>query len=106
MTELWRRMTRLIFTRAGDRHDLNFRVLEDWAPEEVVVQDTGAANTVVTVAHGLRRLPRGVVIVNQVTAPGDGAVGWYRESTDDAWTEQEISLRFTVASAAVRLWIW
>lgn len=106
MTELWRQMDRLNFERTGDRNDLNFKALEGWAPEEVVVEDTGAADTVVALAHGLRRIPRGVTIVNQVTAPGDGAVGWYRESTDDAWTMRVLTLRFTVANAAVRLWIW
>lgn len=106
MTEAWRTTNRLYFERAGDRHDLNFRALENWAPEEIVIEDTGAADTVVTITHGLRRVPRGAVIMNQVVPGGTDPVLWYRVDGDAAWTGREISMRFTVANAAIRLWIW
>lgn len=106
MIEVWRAMTRLLFDRLGDRADNNFRSIENWAPEELVLEDVGAADAVVVIPHGLRRLPRGLVIMNQVVLSGTDPVGWYRLVTDDAWTEREVSVRFTVANAAVRLWIY
>jgi hypothetical protein len=66
--------------------------------ELIEVADTGTAGTVVTLRHGLGRIPRGMVVVNVV---GTGAVGWYRLSNDSAWTTQEISVRFDRNNARV-----
>lgn len=106
MLETWRELILWIFPRTGTRVDENFRMLESWLPVSVELEDTGAADTVVEVGHRLGRVPRAVMIVNQVTGAGDGPVSWYREDGDGAWTARTVSVRFDVANARVMLWIW
>ena len=81
----------------------NFLTLSRQAPAMVVVWDTGTAGEVVTVGHPLGRVPLGVVVVNSHVDGATAPVGWYRDSGDDAWTETEVSLRFDVTGATVRL---
>lgn len=81
-----------------ERVDANLGVLLE-------VADTGIAGTVVRLAHGLGKRPRGVVIVNQAVT-GTTPVAWYRQELDGAWTDTEISLRFTVSDARCLLWVF
>lgn len=73
------------------------------SPDYQEIADTGAADSLNTVRHGLGRIPRRVTVVNSaVPAPG-GAPGWYRFDTDAEWTATEITLRFDAANARVLL---
>lgn len=85
---------------------MNFRTLTRVAPAQVVVWDTGTAGAVVTVSHPLGRTPSGVVVVNGHVEGAAAPVGWYRDTDDDPWTETEISLRFDVTGATVRLMVF
>lgn len=51
------------------------------------------AGEVLTVRHGLGRVPRGMVVVNQ--QGGVAPLGWWREAGDAAWTETEVSARWS-----------
>jgi hypothetical protein len=66
----------------------------------VEVSDTGTAGDVHVIRHGLGHVPRGLHVVNCV---GTGAVGFYRVAGDDAWTEQELSVRFDRNNARILL---
>lgn len=66
------------------------------------IVDTGAADSVNTILHGLGRVPRGVRLINQVL--GASGVNFpYRLATDDAWTDRKIAIRFPEANAHVLL---
>jgi len=99
--ERWVAQARLYFRRAGGLGDDNFRDLERWLPQEIVVEDVGAADTAMTIAHGLGRVPRGMTVVNQVVPSGTEPVAWYRVVGDDAWTARAVTVRWTVANAGV-----
>jgi len=71
-------------------------------PLYVEIADTGAANGLNTVRHGMGRVPRGVRIVNAVLG-ASGDISWHRLTTDDAWTDQALTLRFSAANARVLL---
>jgi len=71
----------------------------------VEIEDTGTADSLNTIRHGLGRLPRGVRIVNAVVAAG-ADVCWYRLTTDDDWTESVLTLRFRSANTRVLLEIF
>lgn len=71
-------------------------------PIYVEIADTGAANALNTVRHGMGRIPRGVRIVNAVLG-ASGSLSFHRLDTDDAWTDQVLTLRFDAANARVLL---
>jgi len=58
------------------------------------VADTGLANTEFTIAHGLKRIPSGYLIVNQ-----DKAATVYASGT--AWTVTNIYLKASAANVAL-----
>lgn len=99
--ERWIAGARLVFRRIGGLSDDNFRTLERWLPQEIVVTDVGAADTPMVMAHSLGRVPKGLVVVNQVVPSGTDPVAWYRVDGDDAWTAREVTVRWTVANASV-----
>lgn len=88
--------------RATDQPVHDLRELERVQPVYVGIEDTGSANSVNTVRHGLGRVPRGVRIVNAVLG-SSGDISWHRLTTDDAWTKEVITLRFSAANAQVLL---
>lgn len=89
LDERWN--TEAKFRASGEPQD-DVQRLEQ-TQERYIALDAAAADTVVTVRHTLGRRPRGVRVVNiELSAAGDP--GWYRLSSDPAWTGQEISLRF------------
>lgn len=104
--ERWVAQGRLIFYPVGGIGDENFRNLARWLPQEVVVEDVGAADTAMTIEHGLGRVPRGMVVVNQVVPSGTEPVAWYRVAGDDAWTARAVVVRWTVANAGVVVRVW
>lgn len=106
MIERWTALKRLLFRRLGGVVDDNFVVLERWLPQEVVVSDVGTADVPMRIMHGLGRVPRGLVVMNQVVPSGTDPVGWYRVAGDDAWTEREVVVRWTVSNASVVVWVW
>jgi hypothetical protein len=71
--------------------------------ERIEIADTGSVATVNTIRHSLGYVPSGVLIINQVTSPAAGTVGWYRETTDSDWTDSTITLRFDNNNARVLL---
>lgn len=73
---------------------------------EVVVEDTGAADTAFSFTHGLGRVPRGLLIVNQEVPSGTDPVAWYRVTGDDAWGERDLTVRWTVSNARVLVRVW
>lgn len=73
--------------------------------EYIEIADTGTAGDLHELAHGLDRVPTGIILV-QVVAPAafsPGAAGWYRLETDDPWTRESISLRFSADNLRVLL---
>lgn len=99
-------MGRQFLRRLGGAVDENFGVLERMLGEEIVVEDVGAADTAGAIAHHLGRIPRGMVVVNQEVPSGTDPVLWYRVAGDDDWTAREVTVRWTVANASVRLWVF
>lgn len=78
--------------------------LDSIAPIYVEVTDTGTAAAVLSIRHGLGRLPRGMKIVNQEVASGLGAhVDWFRETGDADWDATFLTARFTQNNAHVLL---
>ena len=69
-------------------------------PELIVIEDTGVADTPVKVRHGLGRRPLGAVVFNQ-TVSGTTPAEWYRDTDDEDWTSEDVTMRWTVANAAV-----
>jgi len=95
MTERWRTEP-LVGRRDG------FQNLVDLQPIYHEIEDTGSADSVNTVRHGLGRVPRSVDIVNcELASAGD--LTWYRLTTDTDWDTVELGLRFRVANARVLL---
>ena len=80
----------------------DLRELERLRPVYVEIADTGDANSLHTLRHGLGRVPRGVRIVN-VAVGASGDVSWHRLDTDAAWTNEELSLRISAGNARVLL---
>lgn len=70
------------------------------------IQDTGTANTQVTIRHNLGRMPRGMRIINCVTASTPGSIGWYRLDPDDVWDSRDMRLRFLMGNARVLMEIF
>jgi hypothetical protein len=81
-------------------HDL--RELERLSPVYVEIEDTDTGGTLHTIRHGLRRVPRGVRIVNAVLGTNTYCT-CHRLDTDDAWTDEKMTLRFTADNARVLL---
>ena len=104
--ERWVGLSRLLMARVGGPEDENFRRLESWLPEEVVIEDVGAADTPMAIRHSLGRVPRGMTVVNQVVPSGTVPVAWYRVAGDEDWTAVEIVVRWTVGNAGVVVRIW
>jgi len=104
--EIWRPLLLWIFPRLGGPVDEHFRTLEGFLPVSVEVADTGTAGAVVSVAHGLGRVPKGMLILNQEVGVGAGPVSWYREVGDAAWTVRAAEVRFDVSNARVMLWFF
>lgn len=71
-------------------------------PQYIEISDTGAVDSLNSVLHQVKRIPRGVRIVNVILASGDECA-WYRLTTDPDWTDRQISLRFRAANARVLL---
>lgn len=67
--------------------------------ETVVVADTGAVNTEFTVAHTLKRVPVGFLVVKRT---GTGVV--YESGT--AWTTTAIYLKCTTANNAISVLVF
>lgn len=76
------------------------------APTRVEIADTGTADSLNTVKHLLGRIPKGVLVINQVTPTPGGGATWYRLPTDAEWTDSEITLRFDTANSRVLLEIF
>lgn len=104
--ERWVALGRLLFVKFGVITDQNFSTLERWLPEEIVVEDVGAADTPMRIRHGLGRVPRGMVVMNQVVPSGTEPVAWYRVEGDEAWTAVEVVVRWTVGNARVVVRVW
>ncbi len=104
--ERWVGLGRLLLGRVGGLVDENFRRLEGWLPEEIVVEDVGAADTAMRIRHSLGRVPRGLEVINHVVPSGTEPVAWYRVEGDEAWTGTEVVVRWTVASARVVVRVW
>lgn len=104
--ERWVALGRLLFVKFGMVTDQNFAALERWLPEEIVVEDVGAADTAMRIRHSLGRVPRGLEVINQVVPSGTDPVAWYRVEGDEAWTGVEVVVRWTVANARVVVRIW
>ncbi len=100
MTERWHDRARLTFWRGLELRD-HLTALEGRLPEEVVIEDVGVADTEYVLEHALGRVPRGMVIVNQVVPSGTAPVAWYRVEGDGDWTAREVVVRWTVGNAAV-----
>ena len=79
------------------------RVFAYEAPVRVEITDTGVADSLNTVKHLLGRIPKGVLIINNVVPLPGASATWYRLSTDAEWTDSEITLRFDVDNARVLL---
>lgn len=62
----------------------------------VEVADTGVANTAFTVAHALKRIPIGFIMINT-----DKATSLYASGT--AWTSTAIYLKSSVASCSIKV---
>lgn len=87
--------------------EVDWHTLATVMPDLVEVPDTGVADEVQTIRHGLGRVPKGIVIVNMSVPDASGVpVHWYREYSDPAWTSKQISVRFTVAGASVLLGVF
>lgn len=71
-------------------------------PVLVHVQDTGASDALVTIKHGLGRVPIGIRVINTVLQSA-ADFAWYRLASDDDWTDTFITLRFRVSNAALLL---
>lgn len=65
----------------------------------VTVSDTGSANTLFTVAHSLKRVPIGFLVVN-INKSGNV----YDEGT--SWTATNIYLKCSAANANLKLFIF
>jgi hypothetical protein len=104
--ERWFGLGRLLFVKFGMVSDQNFATLERWLPEEIVVEDVGAADTAMRIRHSLGRVPRGLEVINQVVPSGTEPVAWYRVEGDEAWTGTEVVVRWTVTSARVVVRVW
>ena len=59
----------------------------------------GNADTEKTIAHTLKRIPNGYIVLNQDRA------GSVYDSGDTSWTTTNIYLKCDTASAVVKLWI-
>lgn len=72
-------------------------------PVLIEIEDTGTADSVNTLHHGLGRVPRGCRIVNVAlpSASAPASPGWYRKETgsdstdDDPWTDTDMDIRFS-----------
>ncbi len=74
--------------------------------QPVLVEHTTIAG-VNTIRHGLGRVPVGMKIVNMDVPSGTGApCHWYRETGDTAWTNAELSARFSVTASRLLLEVW
>ena len=105
MTERWYLPLKRALQRTGTPADNNFEILNRERGQEILINDTGAADTEYTVAHGLGRIPERLTIVNQTVPSGTDPVLWYRLDTDTEWNDRELYIKFTIANARVRLWI-
>ncbi len=80
--------------------------LEATSSERVIVNTpTGELDSLLTIGHGLGRIPQGVKIVN-VSLNSAGEPTWYRLLGDPEWTDREVSLRFRFDDAEVLLEIF
>jgi len=78
-------------------------------PHLFEIADTGAADSVNTIHHGLGRIPRGLRIVNVALPSGSAPAspGWYRKDSgnpatdDDPWTTTDMDIRFSHANLRV-----
>lgn len=83
--------------------------LKDRSPSYVEVSDTGIADEIVTVRHGLGRTPIGLNVIrlqlqqNSLNvAPSGPHVLWYQR-IGDRWNDRVIDIRFRVFNARVLL---
>lgn len=85
--------------------EANWYAIQERSPHYVEVEDTGTADSVNYVAHGLGREPVGVKVVRCVlpTAAGDPAC---YQIDGDMWTDRVIGVRFSAANARVLLEIF
>jgi len=71
-------------------------------PERIEISDSGSADSLVTITHGLGRVPLGFRVVDrELTSGGDATE--YRLDTDSDWTTREMYLRFRPANSRVLL---
>lgn len=106
MTERWFGGTLGALYPVTGATQMNFEVLDRGRGLYVVVEDTSAADTPVAVEHRLGRIPRGMVVVNQVVPSGTDPVAWYRVAGDADWTPVDVTVRWTVANARVKVWLF
>lgn len=98
---------------ANNTPDLQM-IQEYLVPTLYEINDTGVADTLNTIRHGLNRIPRGVRIINVALPAADApaAVGWYRkdnggrELTDDVWDITDLRIRFSHDNLRVLLEIF
>lgn len=84
----------------------DFLRLEATSAERVIVNTpTGEIDTLMTIRHGLGRIPQGVRIVNMALNSA-GEPTWYRLLADPKWTDREVSIRFRFDDAEVLLEIF
>lgn len=68
---------------------------------EVSDENTGPTE-LLTIAHSLNRIPRGVKIVNMALVAG-AECKWWRYDIDPAWTERHIFIRLNASGGRVLL---
>ena len=104
--ERWVALGRLLLGRNGIYGAWDLDLLQRWLPEEIVVEDVGVADAPMRIRHSLGRVPRGMVVMNQVVPSGTAPVAWYRVEGDEAWTAVEVVVRWTVGNARVVVRVW
>ena len=75
------------------------RIDENLNASIVTIADTGSANAENTLAHGLKRVPIGFLVINT-----NKAVSAYDSGT--AWTATNIYLKFNTANCTVKVLIF
>lgn len=77
----------------------------DLQAERIEISDSGAADSLVTTAHGLGRIPLGYRVVDtELASAGDVSV--FRLTADTDWTVRELYLRIRPANSRVLLEVY